>query len=82
MQVHQRQAVMVESSDKTWSTERGSGKSLQYSCLENPMNSMKRQNDRIMKEELPRSVGAQHTTGEQWRDKSRKNERMEPKQKQ
>ena len=56
--------------------------SLQYSCLENPMNSMKRQNDRIPKEELPRSLGAQYATGDQWRNNSRKNEGMEPKQKQ
>ena len=55
---------------------------LQYSCLENPMNSMKRQNDRILKEKTPRSVGAQYATGDQWRNNSRKNERMEPKQKQ
>jgi len=54
----------------------------QYSCLENPMNSMKRQNDRILKEELPRSVGAQYATADQWRKNSRKNEGMEPKQKQ
>ena len=54
----------------------------QYSCLENPMNSMRRQNDRMLKEELPRSVGAQYATGDQWRNKSRKNEGMEPKQKQ
>ena len=73
--------VMVESSDKTWSTGEGNGKPLQYSCLENPMNSMKRQNDRILKEELPRSVGAQYATGDQWRNNSRKNEGMEPKQK-
>ena len=72
---------MVESSDKTWSTGGGNGNSLQYSCLENPMNSMKRQNDRILKEELLRSV-AQHATGEEWRNNSRKNEQMEPKQKQ
>ena len=58
------------------------GKPLQYSCLENPMNSMKRQNDRILKEELPRSVGAQYATGDQWRNNSTKNEGMEPKQKQ
>ena len=58
------------------------GKALQYSCLENPMNSMKWQNDRILKEELPRSVGAQYATGDQWRYNSRKNERIEPKQKQ
>ena len=74
--------VMVESSEKTWSTGEGNGKPLQYSCLENPMNNMKRQNDRIMKEELPRSVGAQHATGNQWRNNSRKNEGMEPKKKQ
>ena len=55
---------------------------LQYSCLENPMNSMRRQNDRILKEELPRSVGARYATGDQWRNNSRKNEGMEPKQKQ
>ena len=73
--------VMVESSDKTWSTGEGNGKPLQYSCLENPMNSMKRQNDRILKEELPRTVDAQHATGDQWRNNSRKNEGMEPKQK-
>ena len=57
--------VMLESSDKMWSTGEGKGKPLQYSCLENPMNSMKRQNDRILKEELPRSVGAQYATGDQ-----------------
>ena len=74
--------VMVEMSDRMWSTGQGNGKPLQYSCLENPMNSMKRQNDRIPKEEIPRSVGAQHTTGDQWRNNSRKNEGMEPKQKQ
>ena len=73
---------MVESSNKMWSTGEGNGKPLQYSCLENPMNSMKRQNDRILKEELPRSVGAQYATGDQWRNNSRKNEKMEPKQKQ
>ena len=72
----------MERSDRMWSTGEGNGKSLQYSCLKGPMNSMKRQNDRILKEELPRSVGAQHATGDQWRNNSRKNERMEPKQKQ
>ena len=72
---------MVERSDRMWSTAEGNGKLLQYSCLENPMNSMKRQNDRIPKEELPRSVGAQYATGDQWRNNSRKNEGMEPKQK-
>ena len=65
-----------------WSTGEENGKPLQYSCLENPMNSMKRQNDRILKEELLRSVGAQYATGNQWRNNSRKNEGMEPKQKQ
>ena len=65
-----------------WSTGEGNGKPLQYACLENPMNSMKRQNDRILKEELPRSVSAQYATGDQWRNNSRKNEGMEPKQKQ
>ena len=57
---------MVERSEGTWYTEEGNGKPLQYSCLENPMNSMKRQNDRILKEELPRSVGAQYATGDQY----------------
>ena len=74
--------VMVDRSDRMWSTGEGNGKPLQYSCLENPMNSMKRQNDRILKEELPRSVGSQYATGDQWRNNSRKNEGMEPKQKQ
>ena len=64
-----------------WSTGEGKGKTLQYSCLENPMNSMKGQNDRILKGELPGSVGAQNATGDQWRNNSRKNEEMEPKQK-
>ena len=85
--IHARRAtqdrwVMVERSDRMWSTGEGNGKPLQYFCLENPMNSMKRQNDRIVKEELPRSVGAQHATGNEWRNNSRKNEGMEPKQKQ
>ena len=71
--------VMVVRSDRMWSTGEGNGKPLQYSCLENPMNSRKRQNDRILKEELPRSVGAQYATGDQWRNNSRKNEWMEPK---
>ena len=74
--------VMVERSDRMWSTGEGNGKSLQYSCLENPMNSMKRQKDRTLKDELPRSIDAQHATGDQWRNNSRKNEGMEPKQKQ
>ena len=73
---------MVESSDKTCSTGEGNVKALQDSCLENPMNSMKRQKDRTLKDELPRSVRAQYATGDQWRNNSRKNERMEPKQKQ
>ena len=73
---------MVESSDKMWYTRDGNGKPLQYSCLENHMNSMKRQNDRILREELLRSVGAQYATGDQWRNNSRRNEGMEPKQKQ
>ena len=80
--VTQDRQVMVERSDRVWSTGEGNGKPLQYSCLENPMNSMKRQNDRILKEELHRSLGAQHATGDQWRNNSRKNEGMEPKQKQ
>ena len=74
--------VMVERSDRIWSTGEGNGKPLQYSCLENPMNGMKRQNDRILKEELPRSVDAQYVTEDQWRNNSRKNEGMEPKKKQ
>ena len=71
----------METSDRMWSIGEGNGKPLQYSCLENPMNSMKRQNDRILKEELPRLVGAQYATGDHWRNNSRKNEGMEPKQK-
>ena len=73
---------MVERSDRMRSTGEGNGKPLQYSCLENPMNSMKRQKDRILKEELPRSVGAQYATGGEWRNNSRKNEETESKQKQ
>ena len=73
---------MVERSDRMSSTGEGNAKQLQYSCFENPMNNMKRQNDRILKEELPRSVDAQHATADQWRNNSRKNEGMEPKQKQ
>src|SRR5574337_1153970 len=68
--------VMVERSDRMWSTGEGNGKPLQYSCLENPMNSMKRQNDSILKEKLPRSVGAQYATGNQWRNNSRKNDNI------
>ena len=74
--------VMVERSGRMWSTGEGNGKPPQYSCLERPMNSVKRQNDRILKGELLRSVGAQYATGDQWRNNSRKNEGMEPKQKQ
>ena len=73
---------MVESSDKMWLLGERNGKPLQYSCLKNPMNSMKRQKDRTLKDELPRSVGAQYATGDQWRNNSRKNEGVEPKQKQ
>ena len=70
---------MVESSDKMWPTGEGNGKPLQYSCLENPMNSMKRQKDRTLKNELPRSVGVQYATGEEGRNNSRKNEETKPK---
>ena len=73
---------MVERSNRMWSTGEGNGKPLQYSRLENPMNSMKRQNDRILKEELPRPVCAQYATGDQRRNNSRKNEETESKQKQ
>ena len=72
---------MVESSDKTWSTGERNDKPLQYSCLENPMNSMKRQKDRTLNDELPRLVDIQYATGDQWRNNSRKNEEKEPKQK-
>ena len=78
----QDRRVMVERSHRMWSTGEGNGKPLQYSCLESPMNSMKRQEDRTLKDELPRSVGAQYATGDQWRNNSRKNEGMDPKQKQ
>ena len=74
--------VMVESSDIMWSIGEGNGKPLQYSCLENPRYSMKRQKDRTLEDELPRSVGVQYATGDQWRNNSRKNEETEPKQKQ
>ena len=73
--------VMVERADRMWCTGEGNSNSLQYSCLESPMNNMKWQNDRILKEELPRSVGAQYAMGDQWRNNSRKNQGMEPKQK-
>ena len=72
----------MEIFDKTWSTGEGNSKPLQYSCLENPRNSMKRQKDRTLKDELPGSVGAQYATGNQGRNNSRKNEETEPKQKQ
>ena len=74
--------VIVKSSYKTWSTGEGNGKPLQYSCLKNPMNSVKRQKDRTLKDELLRLVGAQYATGDRWRNNSRKNEETEPKQKQ
>ena len=74
--------VMVENFYKTWSTGEGNGKPLQHSCLENPMNSMKRQKDRTLKDELPRLVGAQYASEDQWRNNSRKNEEMKLKQKQ
>ena len=74
--------VMVGRPDRIWSTGEGNGKPLQDSCLENPMNSMKRQNDRLSTDKLPRSLGAQYATGDQWRNNSRKNKGMEPKQKQ
>ena len=73
---------MVETSDRVGSTGEGNDKPLQYSCLENTMNSMKRQKDRTLKDELPRPVGAQYATGDHWRNNSRRNEGMEPKQKQ
>ena len=73
---------MVETYDKTWSTGKGSGNPFQYSCLENPMNSMKSQKYRILKHDLPRSVGAQYATGDQWRNNSRKTKEMEQKKKQ
>ena len=79
---HPRWVGLGERSDRMWSTGEGNGKPLQYSCLENPMNSRKRQNNRILNEELPRSVGVQYATGDQWRNNSRKKEGMEPKQKQ
>ena len=78
----QDRRFMVESPDKMWSTGEGNGKPLQCSYLENPMNCMKRQKDRTLNDELPKSVGAQYATGDQWRNNSRKNEETEPKQKQ
>ena len=77
----QDRRVMVERSDNMWTTGEGNGKPLQYSCLENPMNSMKRKKDRTLKDEIPRLVGAQYAIGYQWRNNSSKNERMQPKQK-
>ena len=74
--------IMVERADRLWSTGEGNGKPFQYSCLENPVNSMKRKNDRILKGELPGMVGAQYATGDQWRNNCRKNEGLGPKQKQ
>ena len=71
--------VMVESSEKMWSTGEGNGKPLHYSCLENPMNSITKQKDKALKDELPRLVGAQYAAGEEWRNNSRKNEETEPK---
>ena len=71
--------VMAESFDKMWSTGEGNGKTLQYSCLENPMNRMKRQKDKTLKDELPRLVGGQYASGDQWRNNSRNNEKIEPK---
>ena len=78
----QDRQVIVESSDKTWSAGEWNPKPLQYSCLENPTNSMKRQKDMTLKDELPRLVGAQNAPGEEWRNNSRKNEETEPKRKQ
>ena len=73
---------MVKSSDKMWPTVEENGKLFEYSCLENPKNSMKKQQDRTLKDELPRSVGTQYAIGDQWRNNFRKNEEMESKQKQ
>ena len=80
--VTQDRRVMVEHSDKMWSTEEGNGKPLQYFCLENPTSHVKRQKDMTLKDELPRLVGVQYATGEEWKNSSRKNEEMGPKQKQ
>ena len=82
MEGHQGGWDLAQSFDKTRSTGEGNAKPLQYSRLENPMNSMKRQKDRTLRDDLSRSVGAQNTTGDEWRNNSRKNEEMEPKQKQ
>ena len=80
--VTQDRQVMVESSDKAWSTGEGNGKPLEYSCLEKPMNNVKKQKGMTLKDELSRSVGAHYATGEEWRNISRKNEGTESKQKQ
>ena len=72
----------IKITDKTWSTGEANGEPLQYSCLENPMNIMKRQKDMKLKNEFPRSIGAQYAMGDQWRNNSRKYEETEPKQKQ
>ena len=76
--VTQDRRFMVASSNKMWFTGEGNGKPLQYSCLENPINNMKREKDMTQKDELPRSVGAQYVAGEEWRNNSRKNEKAEP----
>ena len=81
MWVTQHGQVMVERSDRMSSAGEGNGKALQYSCLENSMNTMNRQKDRTLKNELPRSVGTQYATGDQWKNNSRKNEEMVEKQK-
>ena len=78
----QDEQVMVERSDRMWSTREGNGKPLQYSCLKNPMNSMKRQKDRTLRDDRPRSLDVQYANADQWRNNSRKNEGMEPKQEQ
>ena len=72
---------MVQGSDKKWPIGEGNGKPLQHSCFENPMNSMKRQKDRPLKDELPKSGDAPYATGEEWRNISRRNEKAEPKRK-
>ena len=82
LDTNERRSCSIICSDKTWSTGEGNGKPCQYSCLENPTNTMKRQKDRTLKDELPRSVGAQYAAEDQWRNNSRKNEETEPKQKQ
>ena len=74
--------ILVERSDKMWYPGEGNGKQLQYSCLKNPINSMKRQKDKTLKDELPRLVGVPYAAGDEWRSNSRKNEEIEPKEKQ